>query len=178
MLKFRPLRYRSRVIRIPSAPFQAGLLVLLPLTAQLRAASDDDVAYFEKHIRPVLVEHCYECHGPGDALRDYSELTMVQAESARIRSGIDSEQFPIGTGPKPSRAERDRLIEETTSAHRERGPDGRVRAHPAWHDLDEAGRRQAFEAALLQRRLEAACDPDGLSGTARAVLARLRAAQP
>jgi hypothetical protein len=44
---------------------------------------------------------------------------------------------------------------------------------PQWHDLDEGGRREAFEAARLARRLEAALDPDGLSTTARAVLARL-----
>jgi len=26
--------------------------------------SEEEIAFFEKRIRPVLVEHCYECHGP------------------------------------------------------------------------------------------------------------------
>ncbi|MEZ6134353.1 MAG: PSD1 and planctomycete cytochrome C domain-containing protein [Pirellulaceae bacterium] len=29
------------------------------------AVADDGTAYFEQHIRPVLVEHCYECHSNG-----------------------------------------------------------------------------------------------------------------
>jgi len=30
----------------------------------LRAAPPDESEFFEKSIRPVLAEHCYECHGP------------------------------------------------------------------------------------------------------------------
>lgn len=73
--------------------------------------------------------------------------------------------------------ENDALLEAVVSAHRERDRDGRPRAHPAFHDLDAEGRRAAFEAALLARRLEAALDPEGLSTTARAVLARLATAR-
>lgn len=43
----------------------------------------------------------------------------------------------------------------------------------AWSDLDPAGRLEAYEAARALRRLEAARDPEGLSSTGRAVLARL-----
>jgi hypothetical protein len=49
--------------------------------------------------------------------------------------------------------------------------------HPAFFDRDEAGREEAFEVARGLRRMEAALDPEGLSTTARAVLARIRAAQ-
>ena len=66
------------------------------------------------------------------------------------------------------------LIEAAAGAWRERDRDGRARFHPAWWDLDDAGRRAAFEAARVSRALEAALDPDGLSSTARAVLARIR----
>lgn len=72
--------------------------------------------------------------------------------------------------------ERERLIEEAAGAWRPRGAAG-VRAHPAWADLDAAGRREAFEVARTQRRLEAALDAEGLSSTARAVLARIHGAQ-
>ena len=38
------------------------------LSAETKAAvsqpTADQVAFFEKHIRPVLVEHCYQCHSP------------------------------------------------------------------------------------------------------------------
>ena len=71
-------------------------------------------------------------------------------------------------------AEDELLIEQVTSAHRARDLDGRVKSHPAWHDLDEAGRREAFEATGLARVLEAALDPRGQSTTAQAVLARIR----
>jgi hypothetical protein len=70
--------------------------------------------------------------------------------------------------------ENDLLIEQVTSAHRTIDPSGSVRAHPAWHDLDDVGRAAAFEATARQRLLETALDPAGLSGTARAVLAKLK----
>lgn len=70
--------------------------------------------------------------------------------------------------------EEERLVEAVTTAHRHRAPDGTIRSHPAWHDLGDEGRREAFERTVVQRRLESALDPEGLSTTARAVLARLR----
>jgi hypothetical protein len=69
------------------------------------------------------------------------------------------------------------LVEAAAGAWRPRRPDGSLGPHPAWADLDEAGRREAFEAARLSRRLEAALDAEGLSSTARAVMARIRGAR-
>ena len=66
------------------------------------------------------------------------------------------------------------LIEQVTSAHRARDLDGRVRSHPAWHDLDAAGRSEAFELTQVSRALEAALDGAGQSTTVKAVLARIR----
>ncbi len=68
---------------------------------------------------------------------------------------------------------RDILIEEVAAAWRQRGADGSVRSAPAWHDLDEAGRREAYAVAFRMRQLEAALDEDGLSSTARNVLAAI-----
>lgn len=70
--------------------------------------------------------------------------------------------------------DRDLLVEAATSAFRERDPFGELRFHPAFHDLDRAGREALFAATAGQRALEAAAAPDGLSATARAVLQRLR----
>jgi hypothetical protein len=67
------------------------------------------------------------------------------------------------------------LIEEVASAWRPVSVDQHeLRYHPAWHDLDAAGRTRAYYLACVIRPLEAALDPDGLSTTARAVLARIR----
>jgi hypothetical protein len=74
--------------------------------------------------------------------------------------------------------DRETLIEQAAAAFRGRDAHGRVLAHPAFHDLDDAGRVEAFEAARRLRAMEAALDADGLSTTARAVLARIRGAAP
>ena len=74
--------------------------------------------------------------------------------------------------------EREALIEAVTTAHRAIDPFTRmVRGHEAFHDLDDDGRRIAYERALATRTLERALDPHGLSTTVHAVLVRLRAAR-
>ena len=74
--------------------------------------------------------------------------------------------------------ERDRLIEAAVSAWRPVDLDGRTRPHPAWADLSEADRRRVHRETELQRRIEGALDPDGLSSTARAVLRRVARRRP
>ena len=74
--------------------------------------------------------------------------------------------------------EREALIEQAAAAWRPTrigvaGEADAVGWHPAWHDLDEDGRKAAFTRATTMRRLEAALDPEGLSTTAKAVLARI-----
>ena len=73
--------------------------------------------------------------------------------------------------------EEELLLKQVTSAHRERGFDGAIRSHPAWHDLDEAGREAAFDATLDLRKMEAAIDAEGYSATVRALLSRINAAK-
>ena len=70
--------------------------------------------------------------------------------------------------------DRQTLVEQAAGAFRERDPHGRILSHAAWHDLDDAGRAEAFTVAERLRALEAALDPEGLSTTARAVLARIQ----
>ena len=76
----------------------------------------------------------------------------------------------------PQNREIQLLIEAATTAWRPRAPSGRIRSHPAWADLDGAGRVAVYEATRALRRLEAAHDAQGLSTTAKGVLARLRGA--
>jgi hypothetical protein len=70
---------------------------------------------------------------------------------------------------------RDADLERASSAHRQQRADGSIADAPAWHDLDEAGRREAHRRAEALRQLEAALDPEGLSTTARALLRRIGA---
>ena len=72
--------------------------------------------------------------------------------------------------------DRDALIEQAAGAHRFRDGHGRVLTHPAWADLDEAGRVEAFERALFVRRMEQSFNSEGLSATAQVVLGRIAAA--
>ncbi len=65
------------------------------------------------------------------------------------------------------------LVERLAGAFRSRDPDGVVQPDPAFWDLDEEGRAEAFAIARVQRRIEAALDPGGLSSTSRQVLARI-----
>ncbi len=70
--------------------------------------------------------------------------------------------------------ERELLIEQVVAAWRPGGGEGGMRAHPAWHDLDESGRAEAARRTMEARRMEAALDPEGLSTTARLVLGKIR----
>jgi hypothetical protein len=72
--------------------------------------------------------------------------------------------------------DRESLVEAASSAFRPQDPLGSIRFHPAWHDLDEDGRREAAAVVRTQRRLESLLDAEGLSSTARAVLQRIRLA--
>ena len=71
-----------------------------------------------------------------------------------------------------TREEEELLVEQVAGAYRPRSVD-ELRYHSAWHDLDAAARERAFELARALRPLEAALDEDGLSTTARAVLAKV-----
>jgi hypothetical protein len=82
-----------------------------------------------------------------------------------------------GDGSGDPGADDELLIEQVASAYRPL-PRDELRYHPRWHDLDAAGRARAFDRARALRQLEAALDPDGLSTTARAVLARITGERP
>lgn len=66
------------------------------------------------------------------------------------------------------------ILEQVTSAARGRDVHGAVQAHPAWHDLPLEERETAYRETVKLRAMEAALDPQGLSTTAKAVLARIR----
>ena len=71
-----------------------------------------------------------------------------------------------------TKAEEDLLVEQVAGAYRSR-IGNELTYHNAWHDLDAAARVRAFDLSTVLRPIEAALDADGLSTTARAVLARI-----
>ena len=69
--------------------------------------------------------YCTECHNSGDATgRDYTVQAIVLKDKAAMRCGVAitqdpswncaaspvAKQFPIGSGPKPSDADRNRIV--------------------------------------------------------------------
>jgi len=72
-----------------------------------------------------------------------------------------------------ARREREVLVEQAAGAWRPVRVDGSVGALPAWADLDDAGRAEAFEVARASRRLEAALDGRGWSSTVKVVMGRI-----
>lgn len=69
--------------------------------------------------------------------------------------------------------ETDILLEAATTAHRERDLEGRLVPPPAWWDLAPEALDELFRRQVLAREVERALDPEGLSGTARAVMGRI-----
>jgi hypothetical protein len=72
----------------------AALVVLTPSLARA-----DGVAFFEKKIRPMLVEHCYKCHS-GEAKKPKGGLLLDSV--AGIRKGGDSGPLFVPGKPKES----------------------------------------------------------------------------
>jgi len=64
------------------------------------------------------------------------------------------------------------LIEQVAGAWRPDAGD-ELTYHKAWHDLDAHSREIAADRARALRRIEAALDGEGLSTTARHVLAKI-----
>lgn len=83
---------------------------------------------------------------------------------------------PAGPNGPTGASDDELLIEQVASAHRPAARD-ELRYHPHWYDLDPDARERAFLRGRALRALEAALDPDGLSTTARAVLARITGAR-
>jgi hypothetical protein len=69
----------------------------------LALAADDDVAFFEQRIRPVLVEHCHSCHSP--QAKKIKGGLLVDSREALLKGG--------DTGPAlvPGQPEKSLLLE-------------------------------------------------------------------
>lgn len=75
-----------------------GIILLLqaPLLSPLLADEKGD--YFENHVRPVLAEYCYSCHGP-----DKSKAGLRLDSVTAIKKGLESEKLFVAGKPAESK---------------------------------------------------------------------------
>ena len=77
---------------IPKRPVYLAALLCVMLSACSRVFADDKinqaaVDIFETNVRPILVKHCYECHGPET---DKGEASLRLDTLAGILKGGES----------------------------------------------------------------------------------------
>src|SRR5438270_144822 len=86
----------------------AVLAVATLTTGRAAADTKEGIAFFEAKIRPVLVEHCYQCHGPA------KQRGSLRLDSkAAVRDGGDSGEILV-----PGKSEKSLLLK----ALRHQGP--------------------------------------------------------
>lgn len=107
----------------------AALFMLMVTSASapaLRSQGPVDTAFFEKHIRPVLVEKCYECH----------------AATTEVNGGLSLDSRPgwqrggdSGTAIEPGKPESSLLLKalEYTDSELKMPPDGQLSAETIVH---------------------------------------------
>lgn len=84
----RPQTHHSGLTRFITA-FLATICVMMSVPAELNAedAASAGMEFFERKIRPILIQHCYECHSSdsknvkGGLLLDTREVTLAGGES-------------------------------------------------------------------------------------------------
>ena len=74
------------VILMNHAQLRVFLLLLSGMAQVARAADEPGVEFFEKRIRPVLIENCYECHNS----QDKTEGGLALDDRDGLREGGDS----------------------------------------------------------------------------------------
>ncbi|HVW38155.1 MAG TPA: c-type cytochrome domain-containing protein, partial [Pirellulales bacterium] len=64
-----------------------GLLLAFASAAPALAAKPEEMEFFEKQVRPLLVARCYKCHGPADEAKGGLRLVSRDAVLAGGDSG-------------------------------------------------------------------------------------------
>lgn len=67
-----------------------ALVMLIYITGSLRAQSSPQEAFFESRIRPLLIEHCYECHSADAVAKNELKGGLLLDSAESMRQGGDS----------------------------------------------------------------------------------------
>ena len=105
------------------SPVCGALLVVLAIASPSRGqqASDPEIVFFEQKIRPVLVERCYECHGPNSKR---VEANLRLDSRAGMQAGGDQ-----GNVISPEGGGKSLLISAIEYDDLEMPPDGKLPDH-------------------------------------------------
>ena len=79
--------------------FRVALLVSLVVVRSATAQASSQDEYFEKKVRPVLVQNCYQCHGPQSKIA-FGNLRLVSR--AALLKGGDSGPALDASNPEQS----------------------------------------------------------------------------
>ena len=146
----------------PLPVFVSSFLVAGAFTVRGLDSSTESSAFFESHIRPVLVEHCYECHSAGSKSVKGGLLLDTRAG---IRRGGDS-----GPTVVPGDVENSLVLSALRQEEFEMPPDGRLPVSVVEHfeqwirdgatdPRDGVGAAVAVETAELSHWAFQAIDP-------------------
>ena len=72
---------------MPRNSFLLATILLHLFFGSLAAVADDEQLTYEKHIRPILKAHCFDCHGATDALKGKLDLRLVRFMAKGGESG-------------------------------------------------------------------------------------------
>ena len=82
-------------MKILSASGSAGFALLVCLTAALGSPTDPaSLEFFEKEIRPLLANHCYECHS-ADTATPFAGLRLDRRDDL-IKGGVSGPAIVLG----------------------------------------------------------------------------------
>ncbi len=95
-----------------------AIAVLQMLICSNAFSADDDLQFFETHIRPVLVEHCYECHS-AESKKSQGELLLDSRDG--IRAGGSS-----GPAVVPGDLEKSLILDALRYQSLEMPPSGKL----------------------------------------------------
>ena len=107
-------------------PLAAGvvvpaLLVVTPFTPPVRARGDEKQApatarpiSYLREVRPILAQHCFQCHGPDEAARkgklrlDLKDAALAERKGRHVRGECHDRQYqrtrseePLGEEERP-----------------------------------------------------------------------------
>jgi cytochrome c553 len=131
-------------------------LALLGLVGSVAAqrsatAADDGIAFFEKSIRPILVQHCYECHSQEAAAKGKLQAGLLLDSKKGLLDG--GESGPVIVAGKP---EKSLLIAALKYESYEMPPKGRLPANviadfEKWVTMGAPDPREASSAPVPRR---------------------------